>query len=249
MNSLRAALHKSCEHQVASSVMHQVNRLRSAGFPDGTIVSVAESLISEVKQARPTTGLSEQARQVRPVPVPYMHRVSHRLKKAALKCGVSVVFTAPRKLSGMCRMVNATEGARACGKKHVTRFVECSVAVVYMIPLSCGKCYIGQTGRCLNDRLREHRASVSAVAAAGHLADHCRRCACKAQFHCARVLRRLRGQSDREIYEAFCIKKAGDRCVSAPSLALSNKECACLDRGLRVEPLDWLSRDSSAWGV
>ncbi|XP_077564624.1 uncharacterized protein LOC144180093 [Haemaphysalis longicornis] len=34
---------------------------------------------------------------------------------------------------------------------------------VYRIPLSCGKCYVGQTGRCLNDRLREHRAAVSSL--------------------------------------------------------------------------------------
>ena len=29
--------------------------------------------------------------------------------------------------------------------------------VVYEIPFSCGQVYIGQTGRCLNERAREHK--------------------------------------------------------------------------------------------
>lgn len=37
--------------------------------------------------------------------------------------------------------------------------VDFEEAVVYELPLSCGK-YIGQTGRCLNDYLREHRLNV-----------------------------------------------------------------------------------------
>lgn len=37
-----------------------------------------------------------------------------------------------------------------------TRKAVCSVDVVYEIPLSCGRVYIGQTGRCTNDRIAEH---------------------------------------------------------------------------------------------
>lgn len=35
-----------------------------------------------------------------------------------------------------------------------------STAVVYSIPLSCRKMYIGHPERCLNDRLREHDLKV-----------------------------------------------------------------------------------------
>lgn len=37
-----------------------------------------------------------------------------------------------------------------CRAHVVTRRKE----VVYHLPFSCGKTYVGQTGRCLNDRLR-----------------------------------------------------------------------------------------------
>lgn len=176
MNCLRAALQKSCEHKMNISVQQQVLRLRSAGFPDSTLTSVAESLIKEVRHGSKTAGCTLDASQGRPVSVPYMHNLSHRLKKVAGKCGVRVVFSAPRKMSRMCRRVNSTEGVQTCGTRHATQFVNCSVGVVYLIPLSCGKCYIGQTGQCLNERLRKHRTTVAALMAAGNLAAHCRKC-------------------------------------------------------------------------
>lgn len=103
---------------------------------------------------------------------------------------------------------------------------------------------IGQTGRCLNNRLREHRESVSAVAAAGDVVEHCRGCTCTAQSHCTRVLRQLRGQSDRKCFKAFCIGLAGDGCVSAASLALSNKQCAYLEKkNVRMELFGWIRHE------
>lgn len=50
---------------------------------------------------------------------------------------------------------------------------------MYKIPLSCGKYYVGQTGRCLNVRLAEHNNKVESTAIDGHLAAHCRKCDAK----------------------------------------------------------------------
>ncbi|CAN8016836.1 unnamed protein product, partial [Ixodes persulcatus] len=47
----------------------------------------------------------------------------------------------------------------------------------YSIPLSCGGCYVEQTGRCLNDRLREHKLSLTSTVG-GHLSVHCKTCTC-----------------------------------------------------------------------
>ncbi|KAG0426957.1 hypothetical protein HPB47_025983 [Ixodes persulcatus] len=38
----------------------------------------------------------------------------------------------------------------ACDVNHRTHYVTCATGVVYQIPLSCGRVYIGQTGRCIN---------------------------------------------------------------------------------------------------
>lgn len=61
------------------------SRLHTAGLPEDTIVSAAENLIYEVQQHRQPTGRCEQWHQVRPVPVPYMHNMLHRLNKVAGK--------------------------------------------------------------------------------------------------------------------------------------------------------------------
>ncbi|XP_070380831.1 uncharacterized protein [Dermacentor albipictus] len=95
------------------------------------------------------------------------------------RCGVRVVFSASEKLGRMCRLVNESQKKSACKIKHTKALVECDVGVVYSIPLACGKCYIGQTGRCLNERLLEHRRNATSLSGAGHLADHIRRCSHK----------------------------------------------------------------------
>ena len=99
----------------------------------------------------------------------------------------------------------------------------CVSGVVYKIPLSCGKVYIGQTGRCLNDRLREHNYSLRATVG-GHLAVHCKNCLCKPSFEETTLVDRHKAEVTREVIEACCIAECGTQCISEPSVALSWKE-------------------------
>lgn len=99
--------------------------------------------------------------------------------------------------------------------------------MIYEIPLSCDRCYVGQTGRCLNDRLREHAYAIK-TGTGSTLAAHVSSCnACKSRspdFGRCKVLKHYRDQRRREIYEAFIIHKRGIKCVSTPSVALTEKE-------------------------
>ncbi|CAN7983143.1 unnamed protein product [Ixodes pacificus] len=61
--------------------------------------------------------------------------------------------------------------AESCRKRHVTEFHECATSVTRKIPLSWGKMRVGQTGRCINDWVREH-ALVIMQSLSGHLAVH-----------------------------------------------------------------------------
>src|SRR5690606_41517912 len=82
--------------------------------------------------------------------IPYAHRVSHGLKKLAFKKGVKVAFKMPYKLGNLCSFSRSSTRVQ-CGVNHPERviFVVCIRNVVYSIPLSCGKCYVGQTSQCL----------------------------------------------------------------------------------------------------
>lgn len=88
--------------------------------------------------------------------------------------------------------------------------------------------YIGQTGRCFNERAREHSLSIKNNAG-GHLSEHCKRCGCSPEFARTDFLKRSHDRTEREIVEAYHIHKSGDKCISVPSITLCDKEVAFLE--------------------
>lgn len=80
---------------------------------------------------------------------------------------------------------------RRFARKHSKPFVGCCVTGVYVLPIFYGKSYIGLTGCCVNDRLREHARSVR-KADLVHLPAHCGACTCEPQFVAAKILRQSR---------------------------------------------------------
>ncbi|XP_077522983.1 uncharacterized protein LOC144133723 [Amblyomma americanum] len=160
------------------------------------------------------------------VVVPYVHGFTHNLKKIAAKQAVKVVCSAPNKAYKMCRQVNNEERRMRCAVNHQTRYADCDEGVIYHFPVACGKCYIGQTGRCINERAREHANSLRATATSGFLALHCRqpKHPCTANLDNISILGRKKDRLAREIIEAVTIHKKGKDCVSTPSIALSTKE-------------------------
>lgn len=174
---------------------------------------------------------SHSAKPDRFAVVPYAHKMPHGLKNVAQRYGVGVVFSAPQKLGKMCAQVQSrAEGKRtegSCGVQHKKKFVPCNKGVVYQLPLSCGKSYMGQSGRCVNTRLGEHRRSLNATTYS-RLADHSRACGCYPVLRETTVLSIHAKQTGREIIEAFHIKKLGGDCISQTSISLCDQEFAFL---------------------
>uniref|UniRef100_A0A131Z227 Tick transposon n=1 Tax=Rhipicephalus appendiculatus TaxID=34631 RepID=A0A131Z227_RHIAP len=153
---MKAALERSCDHQVEASFSSQVARLKLAGFPKTLLTSIAESLVSGFKNKCSTAVQSATPPQQSVAVIPYVHKVAHNLKKVVSRAGVRLLFSARNKLGSLCQQVNRETKTKRCSKKHRQKFVECCEGVVYKIPLSCGRYYVGQTGRCANDRMREN---------------------------------------------------------------------------------------------
>ncbi|CAN7999537.1 unnamed protein product, partial [Ixodes pacificus] len=225
------AMKKSCHHRISEGLQRQISRLQASGYPEPLLVAVAEKCIATL---RGNNKPKEKDPVKKPMVVmPYIHKFSHRLKKIAETHEIKVVLSAPFKLKGLCKKVNKEEGDTSgqskCGVKHKNQFVECVEGVVYKIPLTCGNSYIGQTGRCLNDRLREHQYACGQLQAPGNLAAHCARCSCKPLFGKTSVMDKSKNRNKREIIEAFHMASGKHgTCVSAPSIALNEKEIELL---------------------
>lgn len=156
----------------------------------------------------------------------------------AAKYGVRVVFSAKNKVGGVCPAVNNLYDDRPrdinskCSNRADHRVVECKRSVVYKIPFKCGRCYVGQTGRCLNVRLKEHLANLKGRPET-HLAMHCASCSagsCSPFFNQTDVMYTHPNQTTREIVEAWHISRLQDMCVSHPSVALNESEIDLLNK-------------------
>lgn len=206
-----------------------------AGYPRNVLVSVAQKLLKEIKSCKALSqGRTQNVVRKRPqkcTAIPYIHKVSHNLKRIGQRADIRVALTAPNKLSKLCsRVNNRTYVGVQCNKTHRSQFVNCVANVVYRIPLTCGKEYVGQTGHCLYERLREHQYNVTS-GISGHLGIHCKRCGCNPEFSKCEVLATNRNQLTREIIEAHKIAMLKDRCVSTPSVLITDKEIVFLTAG------------------
>ncbi len=119
---------------------HLHNVFSENGFPSGLVRSV---LYSNRNRTRPTEGQ---------LPfrwcIPFVEGVSEKLSRIAKSFGVKTFFSAcPTVSSNLVKMKDPVPNESKAG-------------IVYCMKCSCGKCYIGQTGRQLNSRLNEHKIAI-----------------------------------------------------------------------------------------
>lgn len=100
---IRSSLQNSCHHCIQDSVLSQVHRLRSAGFPETVISATCEKLLRMVRADFVNPKREKAYKKV--AVIPYVHRIAHNLKNVAGRFDVDVAFSAPCKLSRLCRAI------------------------------------------------------------------------------------------------------------------------------------------------
>lgn len=128
----------------------------------------------------------------------------------------------PNWLSSLCKASYHQAKKAGCRTKHRESLVECANNVVFALPLTCGKKYIGQTGWHMYIRMQEHANNVR-KGDTGNLSLPCQNCECMPQFSQRYIVARSAKQLTQATTEAANIAKLGDRCVSAPSTDLTKK--------------------------
>ena len=116
--------------------------MRLNGYPD--------KLISKtIKQALSSNSKSKNSQNVE-VPnlfLPYEKGISEKLNRLANKYGLEVIFTRSLSVKSKLRTYPFKSDS-ACG-------------VVYKVTCSCCKKYVGETGRTIEERIKEHQADVN----------------------------------------------------------------------------------------
>src|SRR5690606_1789559 len=153
-------------------------------------------------------------------------------KKAAMTVGTDVVFSADSKIRRFLNSGNEKEKIEDLECKHKTSFVPCKKGVVYSAPFSCGSKYVGQTGKCVNVRLSQHKMNVSTpLGKQGHVPEHILECGCSEAFRKSQILYSSHRRTEREVVEAVWIRKEKD-IISAPSLVIRPKEALEVEKFL-----------------
>ncbi|CAN7983728.1 unnamed protein product [Ixodes hexagonus] len=213
MSLLDAALKKSCPHKGPVSIRNQLLRLKHAGYNNNIVKGVAMRLLMKIGGMKK----GQIAKLDKVVCVPFFHGFSHNLMSIARRFNVKVLFTTDFKLSKLTPFVGGQHG---CQKKHRDASVDCRESVVYDIPMSCGFSYVGQTKRCVNDRLNEHKRAVKNNAANSEIAKHIQECNnCVAEWDGTLVLSEERNCIKRVLKETIRISLVGN-CISQPSMTL-----------------------------
>ena len=140
----------------------------------------------------------------------YLHFSSHHptyVKRGLVKCEAC-------QIRGVCHQFNIRVAFRSgCSLRSVLTRVkdplppDLQSKVIYKVPCSCGKAYIGETTRRLETRLREHKdACRKQLTDKSAIAEHAWNSHCPIKWEEASVLDHARNSPDLMIKEAIHIQ-------------------------------------------
>lgn len=126
---------------ISKEKKHLLSVLVSNGYPS--------SFIRKLTKTTRRTANNEPMQELKSTAVlPYIKDVSEVLRRCLQQQGVRTVFRSDTTLrSYLVRLKDALEPGKQEG-------------VAYKIPCECGKVYIGETGRAMQDRIKEHNRDI-----------------------------------------------------------------------------------------
>ena len=127
------------EHR-RTEIAHLFNTLQKNGYKQQEISSVYR----HTKNSAPTPQYHRvQSEEVQSVFIPCCGSLSIRIGRVLMRHNLSPVFLPPPRVKQMLRSAMDNLGLKTAG--------------IYQISCECGKVYIGQTGRTIEERLKEHQ--------------------------------------------------------------------------------------------
>jgi len=160
------------KHSVLSSLVHRATSLcdQESLAPELTFLTHVFTQNSyshqQIRATKPATRtIKTEDKPISTVYLPYKQITYGRISKMLAKFNIKNVAILPRKISSYMPPTKDAPGLRTPG--------------IYRIPCECGKVYMGQSGRSIQLRIKEHRRHVrlaqpdkSAVAEHSFNEDH-----------------------------------------------------------------------------
>lgn len=143
--------------------------------------------------------------------LPYVRGLSESIEKSCANLNIKTVFTAKRTLRSLLTRVKSKPD-----KERVK-------GVVYKIDCSCGSTYIGETGRTLDTRVKEHKRAVRMDHTNNGIAVHANSTLHDIRWDSAEVIEQENNWLKRRYKEALQIRAA--------------KETMNLDAGIQLNPI------------
>jgi Reverse transcriptase (RNA-dependent DNA polymerase) len=183
----------------------EITKIESAfklnGYPD-------RILDRALRQAKHTV-TQERTTPVATAVIPYSGSYSEKLKRICHKYNIRVVTRSQDTIGKRLRKVTP----------HLP--IERKKGVIYEIPMTCNKSYIGETGRQLKSRISEHKSACKFhhIEKSG-IAEHCISCKCGANWGEVKVLAAEPNRFKRQIRESLEMEKAGHKNYGSKSYML-----------------------------
>ena len=178
----------------SSKLRGEISRLQEV-FEDNVYpTAVVKKVLQRRKLARPTD--TEDKQEMKTLCLPYVQGLSERIERACKKLDVRAVFKSSKTLRGhLCRVK---------GKQPLDR----TKGVIYNIPCTCGREYIGETGRNLRVRIGEHKYAIQRGNMSNAIAVHVHETEHPIDWDSARVIEREKHFACRKIKESLHIKRS-----------------------------------------
>ena len=128
------------------------------------------------------------------VSLPFIPGLANRIRRIFSEVDVQVCFAPPVSL-----------GSILSKKKPKNSEVK---GLVYRIPCTqCDWSYVGETGRTLNDRIKEHKRAVKNMSTASEIANHCLNEDHRMDWEGSKIIGREKWHTKRLFKEAWCSNK------------------------------------------
>jgi hypothetical protein len=204
---IHRAVSISDEDSLAPELKHLKKTFLRNGYDERQISKALKRTFSNLDTKK--EGAESREEPIAKACLPYVSSVSGKVARILKRFNIQAIHKPPQKIRDMLVKAKDPVGLKTPG--------------VYQVPCGCGKVYIGETGRTIETRLKEHKRHLRlGQPEKSAIAEHWTECKNSVQFVDTKMLCRSNGFWDRLVKESIEIRLADNTLNRDFGYTLSN---------------------------